>query len=159
MKVWQGDMIRFLSWRSDCNFMHSIWEFAGPVFMLTEKAVADIPRKMMIFWAILKSIVKFLYQNGKQSCIFFSVYRTIFSQCIKMHNIICHIELAQHCASLCPSFNPDRDDRRLVVCLFLSNDGEELPWLRHEEGPNSSMSCTRLHVACGPQVGCASIYL
>ena len=39
---------------------------------------------------ILKDILKFLYQNGKQGHQFFAIHRTVFSQHIKMHKIICY---------------------------------------------------------------------
>lgn len=50
----------------------------------------------MNFFAILKHILKFLYQNGKHSCLFFTIQSTVFSQCIKINAIICYY-LSQHC--------------------------------------------------------------
>ena len=78
------------------------------------------------FGAILKPVLKFLYQNGKHGCIFFAVHRTVFSQCIKMHTIICH-HLSQHCTalpSLCPGFHRHHINSTLMVWLLLT----DAPW-------------------------------
>ena len=88
MKFWERDMIMFLSWISDCNSIHSIWKCAGHVFMLTKNGVANTNR--WLFLALLKPILKLLYQKWKHSCIFFTLQSTAFSQSIKMHTIICH---------------------------------------------------------------------
>jgi len=42
--------------------------------------------------------LKFLYQNWKHSCIFFTVHRAVFSQCIKMPKIVCH-NFRQQCTT------------------------------------------------------------
>ena len=58
------------------------------------------------FFAILKPILKLLYQNGKHDYVLFVDQSTVLSQCIKMHTITCH-HLSQHCIalpSLCPPF-------------------------------------------------------
>ena len=52
----------------------------------------------MIFLSILKPILKFLYHNGKHGCVFFAVHRTVFSQYIKVHKLICH-HLSWHCTA------------------------------------------------------------
>jgi len=60
--------------------------------------------KLMISFAFLKCVFKFLYQNTKQSCIsdlgslfqpwwfygflFFSFHGTVFSQCIELHSYL-----------------------------------------------------------------------
>jgi len=55
----------------------------------------------MIFLAVLLPVLKFLYQNEKHGCIFFSVHSTVSSQCIKIHERICHhCELALCCAPM-----------------------------------------------------------
>ena len=46
-------------------------------------------QKAKIVSSILKAILKFLYQN-LQGYMFFFVHWSMFSQCIKMHKIICH---------------------------------------------------------------------
>jgi len=51
----------------------------------------------MIFLTILKPILKFLYQTGKDK--FFTIQSPVFSQCIKMHTIICHL-WSKHCTAL-----------------------------------------------------------
>lgn len=60
------------------------------------------------FFAILEPILKFLYQSWKHSYIFFSIHRTVFSQLIKMHELICH-KLSWNCTvpSPCSGFSPD----------------------------------------------------
>ena len=50
----------------------------------------------MIFSALLKPILKSLYDNRRHICILFAVHRDVFSQRTKMRNIICH-HLGQHC--------------------------------------------------------------
>ena len=84
----ERDMTRFLSWVSDYNSICSIWKFAGHVFMLTENGVSNI-QKNDNYLAIMKPILKFLYQNRTQGCTFLSVH-SVFSQRIKTHTITCH---------------------------------------------------------------------
>jgi len=43
-------MINVFSWISDCNSIHSIWKFAGDVFMLTENGVTNINLWFFFFW-------------------------------------------------------------------------------------------------------------
>ena len=67
----------------------------------------QIDQKIDNFFAVLKPVLKFLYQNGKHGCVFFVVRRTV-SQCIKMHQLICHPFSWQRTApSPCPSFSTD----------------------------------------------------
>lgn len=65
--------------------------------MLSENGVGN---KKIIFSTILKPIIKFLHQNRKHSYIFFAVRRTVFSQCFKIHKLICH-HLSWHHTVLC----------------------------------------------------------
>lgn len=59
-------------------------------FMSTENRIVNILKKNWRFFsAVLKPILKFLYQNGKHGCIFFSVLRTVLNQCIKIQTTIC----------------------------------------------------------------------
>lgn len=81
--------------------------------MSTENGAANVKQKTNKqkkhdFSALLKSVLRFLYQNGKHSCVFFAAHRTVFSPCITMHTIICH-HLGWHCParSLCPGSSPD----------------------------------------------------
>ena len=77
-------MMESLSWVSDCSSIHSIWKFAGNVFMLTENGVANIQRSDGFFWCSSS-----LFSNREHGYVLFAVHRTAFSQCIKMHTIIC----------------------------------------------------------------------
>ena len=52
--------------------------------MLTENGIAN-RQKGYDFFAILKPVLKFLYQNRKHGYISFAAHRTLFSQCIKIH--------------------------------------------------------------------------
>lgn len=73
---------------SDCITLHSIWKFTCKVFRQIENWVSNF----YFFFLTLKLVLKFLYLDGKQCCIFFST--VMFSQCIKTHNITCHTEFA-----------------------------------------------------------------
>lgn len=98
--------------------------------------------KMMFFSETLKSILKFHYQNRRYIYVFFffSVHRTVFSQCIKVHKIICH-NLSWHCnvPSLYPSFSPYKADCTAIsvccwvmgVCLGLT---QATQWGRTDRG-------------------------
>lgn len=72
-------MIIFLSQIFDCMSVYSIWKIAGNVVMLTENRVGTITKKLMILTTILNPILKFLYENRKHDCIFFALYRNVFS--------------------------------------------------------------------------------
>lgn len=80
-------------------------------------------KKLIIFSALLKPILKFLYQNRKHSCIFFfflAVHRTVAcSQCIKMHKIISH-NLNWHFTvpSLCLDFSSGGVNSTLMAWLL-----------------------------------------
>ena len=63
----------------DCNSIHSVWKFAGNVFMSPENGVANIQKTDDFFLALLKPILQFLHHSGKHSCIFSAVHRTVFS--------------------------------------------------------------------------------
>lgn len=114
-------------------------------------------QKNLFFFSILKPILKFLHQNAKQGCIFFAVHRTLFSQCIKTHNIICH-NLSWHCdmPSPCPDFSSDSINSTLMVvpvCLLMSNG------CMPEAEPFSGQSCCydvagQGEVAVPAELGC-----
>ena len=77
--------------------------------MSTENGVSNIPKKCWVFFSvILKPVLKFLYQNGKQGCIILTVHRIVFSQWIKMHTVISY-NLIWHCTapSPCSGSSPD----------------------------------------------------
>lgn len=79
-----------LSWTSLCSSIHSIWKFIENVFMSAENGVANIPKKLMIFFLNLETYSQILYQHGRQGCTFFAVHRTVLRQHIKMYKIFCH---------------------------------------------------------------------
>ena len=79
-----------LTWMSDYNSIHSIWKITGNVIYVNWKQNCEyIKKNWRFFSAVLKPILKFLYQNGKHGCIFFSVLRTVLNQCIKIQTTIC----------------------------------------------------------------------
>lgn len=69
------------------SFLHSLW-YSSMLWHQEKKNVDNT----LTFNSLLSSskILKFLYQNGKLDCIFFTIHRTVFSQHIKMNEIICH---------------------------------------------------------------------
>lgn len=114
-------MIRFLSWISDCNCIHSIWKLAGSALRSTQNNVANI--NWWFFFAILKPVFKFQNQNEKLSCVFFAFWSPVFSRCIKMHTSICR-HLSQDYTVLptpCPAFSQHSINSTLTVWLLLSN--------------------------------------
>ena len=112
-------------WLQLCTF---IWKFAGNVFEPTENGVANM--YWWFFSAVLNSVLKSLYENGKHSCILFTVCRTMFRHCMKMHTLIC-LHLSQHCTALpspCPCFSQHSVNSTPRVWLLLSDGhmmGEE----------------------------------
>jgi len=62
--------------------------------------------------------------------IFFTVHTTVLSQCIKMHNVICH-HLSQPCTvpSLCPGFSWGNVNSTLMLWLLLSSGCSPRAWL------------------------------
>ena len=73
--------------------------------------------KLMIFLAILKPILKLLYQPAKHGCMFFAVWSTVCSPCTKTHTIHCH-HLSQHCAALpspCSGFSQHSISSSLAI--------------------------------------------
>jgi len=58
--------------------------------MLTGNRVANQQQQKIIFLAILKPILKYLYKNRKHGCVFSTVSRTAFSQSVKIYKLICH---------------------------------------------------------------------
>lgn len=88
-----------LSWMSDCKSIYIQLENMQVLHFCWLKIESKYTEKMMIFSAILKFILKFLYQNGKHGCIFLIVHSTVFNQCIKMH-IFFAITWACHCVSV-----------------------------------------------------------
>jgi len=121
-------------------------------------------KMIIIFFAILKPILKFLYQDRNTAAYFFAVHRTAFSQWIKLHTIICY-NLSQHftAPSLCPGFSPDSANiTQMYGCCewWVCTGGqvrpltgiELLPWWLWAEG-SCRMCWTRLCAACRLQVG------
>jgi len=77
---------------------------------------SQIYSKIDFFFAILEPVLKFLYQNEKHDYgFFFPVHRPAFTQCIKMHKLVCH-NLSYHC--MAPSPRPGSSP---VVWLALSD--------------------------------------
>jgi len=74
---------------SDCNSIHSIWKYRWCSYV-DWKLGHKCTKKLVILSAILKPVPKFRYQNGRHSYVFFTVHRTVFSRCIKMHTTVCH---------------------------------------------------------------------
>ena len=139
-------MDRFLSWMSDCNSVQFIWKFPGKVFTSTENGLVNVPKKNQWFFAVLKPILKFLYQNANRGCIFFALHRAVFSQWIKMCNVTCH-NLSWHCTvpSLCPVFSSDIVNSVLMFgCCWAVG---ALLGLGHSGRQGHSDSCARPHVA------------
>ena len=75
VEIWS---ISSLNWISDCNTIHSIRKFSDNVFILTNNRVRNVPKNWSFFSAVLKPILKFLYQNRKQDCKFFTIHRSVF---------------------------------------------------------------------------------
>lgn len=76
-----------LSCMSDCNPICSIWKFADWKWSC----------KYTNWWllsAILKPVLRFLCQNGKPGCIFFTVHRTVYQTA---YNYSPSIDLALDC--------------------------------------------------------------
>lgn len=145
---WHNLAFELNIWSQPCTF------HLKNVFVLNESRVANIlKKKLIIFSAILKPVLKFLSHNRMPSCIFSTVHRTVFSQCIIMHTIIC-LYLSQQCIapSLCSGFILNDVNSMLMAWLLLS-DGAELPpwWCR--AGDSHSASSAGPHTACGLQFG------
>lgn len=151
-------MDTFLTKYSDSG--HSIWEFTGNLFMSTENGGANTSKNMMCFLAILKLILKFYYNKGKYGCIFFSVHRTMFSQCIKMCKVFCH-NWIWHCTALhSPHIlvSAQTVPNTHQCCCFWAVSGfwgwarplsksELLPWWCRAGGPQNGLS----QAICGLQ--------
>lgn len=91
----------------------------------------------MIFLAVLLPVLKFLYQNEKHGCIFFSVHSTVSSQCIKIHERICHhYELALRCGPV-------------GLITLRSSVGAERPGHRHDGAGRGRPQCLLCQAACG----------
>lgn len=77
---------------SDYNSICSIRKCAAKVIKSTENGVMILQRKKKRLTSldILKLVLKCLYQNGKQLCIYFTVHRTMFRQHITVHKIVFH---------------------------------------------------------------------
>jgi len=121
--LWKSgrDMIRFLSWISDCNSVHFCWKFADKVFISIEN---DVINKNWFFFFNLETFLKFLSQNKKHGYIFFTFESPVFSQCIKMHTLSPH-HFNQYCATFpspCPGFSQDSINSEPAVRLLLSSE-------------------------------------
>lgn len=85
-----------------------------------ENFAFNLPRPV----ATSLKFLKFLYENQEQGCISFTVYRTVFSQCIKMHKLNCAYlltYLALHCTLPLPAFSQDSVDSTLMFWLLMSD--------------------------------------
>lgn len=106
----------------------------------------------------MKPIVKFFYQNRKQSCVLFAVQSTVFSHCIEMCTAICH-RLSQYCTALsspCPCFSQHSVNSALTFWVLLSNGcmpGATPLYLQHGAGGGFSASHAGPHVGSGLWVG------
>ena len=128
-------------WGTTCTICLSWENLAVPACPLRQKTKNKQTNKQKNhdFSALLKSVLRFLYQNGKHSCVFFAAHRTVFSPCITMHTIICH-HLGWHCParSLCPGSSPDSGNCTpwfgcCVLCVHAQGwpghlVAEEPPW-------------------------------
>lgn len=81
-------MITFLSWVSECN---SKMPFVNLLVIFLHRLQMESQIQMDDFSVILNPILRFLYQNAKQDCVFFSIYRLHLanvSQCMQLLAII-----------------------------------------------------------------------
>ena len=103
-------------------------------------------------FAVLKSILKFLYQNRKHGCTFFSDYRTVFSQHIKMHNTISHnLSYRYSAPSPCPGFSPDSAScTPLFGCCWLTGTCTGSDHLAGQSHPGCGLQCQLLQDTCCP---------
>lgn len=99
-----------LSCMSDCNPICSIWKFADWKWSC----------KYTNWWlsAILKPVLKFLCQNGKPGCIFFTVHRTVYQTA---YNYSPSIGLALDCIHPVYCFQPRQCWSYTHVWLLLSD--------------------------------------
>ena len=97
--VWQERSYKSLvkCWIFDCNSIHSMWKFTVNVFMLTENRVASIQKKIDYLGEILKPILKFLCQNGKQGWMF-----CCSQECVKQCKYIKLFTVTWVSTALCP---------------------------------------------------------
>lgn len=93
-------------------------------------------KKTQTFFATLKAVLKFLDHNRKHSCLFFTVHRTVCSQCTRMHNPICH-PFSQPCTAPCAPVSAQTGLAVHHVWLLLSEavhqakllgGAQPLPW-------------------------------
>ena len=66
-----------------CSSVHTPWKSVGDVFMLTENGVKNTHKNWWLLpflFLISKPVLRFLYQNKKHGCMFFTVHATVFSQ-------------------------------------------------------------------------------
>ena len=141
-------MIRFL-----IEALSSTWKSAGNVFLYQLKMVLETLTDY--FFAILKPIVKLLYQTRNHGCIFFTVQSTVFHLRIKMQTVICR-HLSQHCMALpspCPDVSQHSINQLLMVvvcwapgaCLGMLRWGGTAMVARG----GCPVTCAGLHAACG----------
>ena len=75
--------------------LHIPFENSQVMYSCCLKMESEINQKIdKFFWQSWN--FKFFYQNKKYGCLFFAVHRTVFSQYLKMHKLICH-NLSWHC--------------------------------------------------------------
>ena len=64
----------------------------------------QIDQKIDNFFAVLKPVLKFLYQNGKHGCVFFVVHRTVEPMYQNASTYLPSLQLAAHCTLPMPQF-------------------------------------------------------
>jgi len=77
--------------------------------MSTEKGVTNKPTNWWFYWQSWNLFSNSFDKMESTAVYFFAVHRTVFSQCIKIHERISY-HLSWHCTVpfLCPGFSPDR---------------------------------------------------
>lgn len=64
---------------------------------INQKLSSKYAIRLMIFSSVWKTILKFVFENRKHA--FFTIHRTVSSQCIKMYKFFLpYFELALHCS-------------------------------------------------------------
>jgi len=116
------------------------------------------------FWQLWNLFLNSFTKMESKAAYFFAVPRTVFSQHIKMHTIICH-NLSKHCnaPSPCPDFGPVPTSHWLFgccwamgVCLGLGQDtrwgratatmARGMGWLQHR--PWTRLGYSIQHMEC-----------
>jgi len=127
--------------------------------MLIENGVTYI--NWWFFFSILKPILKFHYQSGKDRSIFFAVQSHVFCQCIKMHTIIFYqCSIREHCP---PCVHISVDTALLIahwlfVCCWVIGVGTG-PIVREKPPLWCGAGCSHIAISVGLLVGHACVML